>query len=1285
MAAALGLTASVIAVLNLTMATISTCYSYGSGVKNASKDKKKIIDQLRGLQSVLEGVRALVEDEELKASSRLPAVLELLNDSSNGLSRCHAELAALKTKLEPKARHTDRIQALIWPFKEGEVKKTLHHLGQFQQRLDSTLSVDQTYCRGCVAILLSPGNMLTCCVEERRQEIYTWLSTHDYQSKHTNAYKERQETTGSWFLQGRPFEEWKCRDNSFLWLHGIRAFSIALLELFCHCKSHASFVTAYFYFDFHDKDTRPEVALGSLVEQLSMQCGSFPDALTQLFSENGKNRAPPPQHLMAVLKAVIGSFRNVYIVFDALDECPQRAELLNLLREINDWGLGTLHLLVTSRRERDLEEALDSFVSHHVPLEQRVVDHDIRVHVSKTLDRDIKFKRYSTEDKKMIESTLTEGAHGMFRLVACQLDVLRKCYSPAELMKALNSLPRTLYETYDRMLSSIPEEHRRDTLRVLQWLAFSVRTISLQEAVEVLATDPDEEDGPLFDVRGRLWDPRNIVAICSSLITIAVPAVNTHAREGRIGRASTAGLEELKLAHFSVREYLVSEHLRKSDVALSWFHFNKRIADTYIAKTCLAYLLQFTDHKWVPLKTAKTSPLSAYAARHWIVHAQSDTDGASESLHRLMMALLQPKDAVYKNWLQLYNGDPSGAPITASRETCPPLASRCLLESGALQVAAFKGRYAIVRLLLEKGAEINPQGGGLDENDFWFPKTRDDSYAMIIQLLLEKGGRGHSGIGADHGRHDAIVPDVDAKGGRGHSGIGADAASFKGHSGIRAGAASLQGHQKGADPSAQGGAASFGGHDAIVRLLLENGADAASSRGHSGIGADVNAASSGAHEGIVHVNIPGIMLDNALTAASLKGNDVIGANVNVQGWYCGSALHAASSVGHDTIVRLLLEEGADAASSKGYDVIVRLLLENGADCAVLKGHYGIAQFLLEEDADVNFQGGYYSSVLEAASTVGHKNIGADDSALQAASSCADNGSALQAAAYKGDEGIVRLLLEEGADHGRHEEIGADVQAYKGCDAVVHTLLDAGADYGTALQAASLEGHDKIGADAAAVKGHDVIVRLLLERGADVNLQGGYYGNAFQAAVIASHDGILEVLLEKGHFGSALQAALYRGYFAEREVDANKHGGFYGSGQDEDVRLLLEMGADAASFYGRADVNYKGGHYGNPSPYGVALFNMPLMNEAEATEPAAVGARAAIVHLLLENGADVNLQGGPFGSALQAASSYGHINIVRTLLDNGADVTAKGGLYGSALLAALTEDNTDIIRLLVYGQ
>ena len=46
-------------------------------------------------------------------------------------------------------------------------------------------------------------------------------------------------------------------------------------------------------------------------------------------------------------------------------------------------------------------------------MDQSLVDGDIRVFVSSSLDRDIKFKMWSAEEKKTIESTLVEGAHGM--------------------------------------------------------------------------------------------------------------------------------------------------------------------------------------------------------------------------------------------------------------------------------------------------------------------------------------------------------------------------------------------------------------------------------------------------------------------------------------------------------------------------------------------------------------------------------------------------------------------------------------------------------------------------------------------------------------------------------------------------------------------------------------------------------------------------------------------------------------------------------------------------------
>jgi hypothetical protein len=97
-----------------------------------------------GLQKVLDDVRELLEDEEGKASSHLPALIELLK-SPDGLPGCRSELESLKKTLEPKGPRTDRVQALIWPLKEGDVRKTLDHLARFQHLLSLTLNVDQTY------------------------------------------------------------------------------------------------------------------------------------------------------------------------------------------------------------------------------------------------------------------------------------------------------------------------------------------------------------------------------------------------------------------------------------------------------------------------------------------------------------------------------------------------------------------------------------------------------------------------------------------------------------------------------------------------------------------------------------------------------------------------------------------------------------------------------------------------------------------------------------------------------------------------------------------------------------------------------------------------------------------------------------------------------------------------------------------------------------------------------------------------------------------------------------
>lgn len=83
--------------------------------------------------------------------------------------------------------------------------------------------------------------------------------------------------------------------------------------------------------------------------------------------------------------------------------------------------------------------------------------------------------------------------------------------------------------------------------------------------------------------------------------------------------------------------------------------------------------------------------------------------------------------------------------------------------------------------------------------------------------------------------------------------------------------------------------------------------------------------------------------------------------------------------------------------------------------------------------------------------------------------------------------------------------------------------------------------------------------------------------------------------------------------------------------------------------------------------------------------ATVASLQNISELLLEEGVDVNSEGGKYGTALQAASAMNHRSWVRLLLKRGADPNARGGLHGTALRASSYGGFKYVTQLLLkYG-
>ena len=79
---------------------------------------------------------------------------------------------------------------------------------------------------------------------------------------------------------------------------------------------------------------------------------------------------------------------------------------------------------------------------------------------------------------------------------------------------------------------------------------------------------------------------------------------------------------ELRLAHFSVKEYLVSNRIAPEFVG----HLAETTARATIATLCLTYLSDFDNRLTIPEIRAKFS-FAQYCARYWMDHARQAGEG----------------------------------------------------------------------------------------------------------------------------------------------------------------------------------------------------------------------------------------------------------------------------------------------------------------------------------------------------------------------------------------------------------------------------------------------------------------------------------------------------------------------------------------------------------------------------------------------------------------------------------------------------------------------------------
>lgn len=199
------------------------------------------------------------------------------------------------------------------------------------------------------------------------------------------------------------------------------------------------------------------------------------------------------------------------------------------------------------------------------------------------------------------------------------------------------------------------------------------------------------------------------------------------------------------------------------------------------------------------------------------------------------------------------------------------------LYGKVLYAASFRGYVKMVHTLLDKGANVNAQGGVYGNA---LQAASHSGHEKVVQILVEKGAN------------------VNVQGGE--YGNALYAASSEGH--IKVVQTLLS---NGANVNAQGGrfnnalyAASSGGHIEVAKMLLDKGADVNAQGGFYG-----NALQAASAEG--HIEVVQMLLDQ-------------GADKNARGRF-KNALQAAIAEGHIEVAQMLLDKSANVnAQGKEY-------------------------------------------------------------------------------------------------------------------------------------------------------------------------------------------------------------------------------------------------------------------------------------------------------------------------------------------------------------------------------
>ncbi|XEU94786.1 hypothetical protein FSHL1_000070 [Fusarium sambucinum] len=361
-------------------------------------------------------------------------------------------------------------------------------------------------------------------------------------------------------------------------------------------------IVARFYYSFRggNTETSHELMLRSIVYQIWKQNSKLFPLLRNRYRGLQKNMGDAREHKALWsyddLKQALNSLHQidfdlkVVIVVDGMDESDndRRSDVLQFLPSLAVKNSRCIvRVLIASRPDNDINFRLEKAYSHYIELQQ-VNKVDIEFVVDSWIEKMEVEHTCGRDTFLVIKDHIMKHSSGVFLWVTLVLRDVEQCilnggYSKADLDNRVASLPidlggedgfyRAMIDTLFQNCKGDREEQEERGRRILAWVTFPKRPLSIYELRDVLATPPLSKrvDLSRYDLEyHRPFDlNKGLLSTCGDLVEVRVSKFNW----------------VIQLIHQTAREFL----LDKSHVAKP-YHLDEVQGDTEIAITCCRHI-----------------------------------------------------------------------------------------------------------------------------------------------------------------------------------------------------------------------------------------------------------------------------------------------------------------------------------------------------------------------------------------------------------------------------------------------------------------------------------------------------------------------------------------------------------------------------------------------------------------------------------------------------------------------------------------------------------------------